>query len=341
MGDCRHRRAAAGGWRVNGRVHHGARRAVRAALAGCVLAWLGACGAPQDEGFQGYAEGEYVAVGVPVAGRLERLAVQRGDRVQAGATLFVLESRNEQDALHEAQAQLAAAQAQLADLKTGRRAAEQAVIRAELAIAEANAGRAQTQLARDEAQFRAGGVAQAQLDDDRAALAAARARVVQVGAELAVARLAGRGEQIAAQAAQVEAARAVVEQAKWRIGQMSIAAISAGEVTDTLFRVGEWVPAGTPVVRILPPQNIVLRFFVPETVVGSLKLGRAVAVTCDGCGGEIAATLSHVSSRAEFTPPVIYSNETRSKLVFMVEARPAAGEATRLHPGQPVSVVLR
>lgn len=325
---------------MNARWRSRARRAVLASVA-VGASWLAACSAPGDEGFAGYAEGEFVNVAAPLAGRLERIPVRRGDEVQVAATLFVLDAASEVDAVREAKAQLAAAQARWADLTKARRLPEQAVTQAQIAQAEADAARAAQQLARDEAQFRAGGIAQAQLDDDRAALAAARARLAQAGGELAVARLPGRADQVAAQAALVDAARAALAQAEWRLGQKSVTATLAGQVTDTLFRAGEWVPAGAPVVRMLPPQNILLRFFVPESVVGGLKVGRAVAVRCDGCGAAIDATLSYVSGQAEFTPPVIYSNETRGKLVFMVEARPAAGQATRLHPGQPVSVVLK
>ena len=101
---------------------------------------------------------------------------------------------------------------------------------------------------------------------------------------------------------------------------------------------GEWVNAGSPVVAILPPANVKVRFFVPEPQVGALRSGQRVDVACDGCGAPIAASISFISPQAEFTPPVIYSRESRAKLVFMVEARPAAADATRLHPGQPVDV---
>jgi len=234
-----------------------------------------------------------------------------------------------------------AAEAQLADLKQGRRLPEQDVTRALLAQAEAEASRSATQVARDEAQYRIGGIARAQLDDSRAAGAVAAARVAQLRSELAVARLPSRDDQVKAQEAQVAAARAALEQATWRLDQKSVHATRPGRVFDTLYREGEWVAAGSPVVRMLPPQNVKVRFFVPQPVVGELKVGRAVAIRCDGCGAEIAATLTYVSSEAEFTPPVIFSNEAKSKLVFMVEARPAVADAARLHPGQPVSVRLQ
>lgn len=299
------------------------------------------CGDRADGAFQGYVEGEFVNVGAPLGGRLERLAVQRGDVVAAGAPLYALDAVSEVAAEQEAQAQLAAAQARLEDLKLGRRPPEQAVTQAQVAQAEAELQRATTQAARDEAQLRIGGIAQAQLDDSRLALAAARARLAQMQSELAVDRLPGRADQIKAQAAAVDAARAALAQAVWRREQKAVLVTQSGEVTDTLFRLGEWVPAGSPVVRMLPPQNVTVRFFVPETVVGSLAAGRAVAIRCDGCGAEIPATLSYIATQAEFTPPVIYSNETRSKLVFMVEARPAADAARRLRPGQPVAVTLK
>jgi len=108
-----------------------------------------------------------------------------------------------------------------------------------------------------------------------------------------------------------------------------------------MYRVGEWVPAGSPVVSLLPPGNIKVRFFVPETVVGALKVGQQATLRCDGCGDPIPVHIDYVSNQAEYTPPVIYSRESRSKLVYMVEARPTPEAATRLHPGQPVEATLQ
>ena len=98
---------------------------------------------------------------------------------------------------------------------------------------------------------------------------------------------------------------------------------------DTLYSEGEWVAAGNPVVSLLPPGNLKLRFFVPETAVGALKLGQAVRAACDGCSAPIAAKISYISRQAEFTPPVIYSREQRAKLVFLIEARPGARRRAR------------
>lgn len=306
-----------------------------------LVAALAACSDVRAPGYQGYVEGEFVNVAAPIAGRLDELAVRRGDQVAVNARLYALEAVSEAAAQRQAQEQVKAAEAQLADLKLGRRPPEQDVTRAQIAQAVVEEQRTATQLARDETQYRIGGIARAQLDDIRSAHAANAARVEQLRSELAVAQLGSRGEQIKAQSAQVASARAALDQASWKLDQKSVLATQAGRVFDTLYRKGEWVAAGSPVVRMLPPQNVKVRFFVPEAMVGGLATGRAVAIQCDGCGAEIPATIAYVSTEAEFTPPVIYSNETKSKLVFMVEARPAGENAPRLRPGQPVSVILK
>jgi HlyD family secretion protein len=290
--------------------------------------------------YQGYVEGEFVYLSSSQSGTLAELSVQRGQTVAAHALLFSLESLNEIAALQQAQHQLAAARAQLADLQAGKRPREVDVTKAQLAQAIAQAKRAAQQLARDEVQFSAGGVSQQQLDNSRASAETAAAQVRELQSEVAVARLPGRDAQIRAQGAQVEAAQAVLAQAQWRLDQKRVTAPSAGLVYDTLFRVGEWVSAGNPIVQLLPPQNVKVRFFVPETIVGSLSLGRHVVIHCDGCSADIAATLTYVSSKAEYTPPVIYSNESRAKLVFMIEAAASTTDSPKLHPGQPVAVRL-
>jgi HlyD family secretion protein len=313
------------------------RRLTAALLAAAAVA----CSNPTPTGYQGYVEGEFVNVASPIAGRLDELSVKRGDSVALNTRLYALEAVSESAAQRQAQEQVKAAEATLADLKAGRRPPEQDVTKAQLAQAEVDLARTATNLTRDEAQFKIGGIARAQLDDTRSAHAAAQARVAQLRSELKVTQLPSRTEQIAAQAAQVAAARAALEQATWKLDQKSVRATKAGRVYDTLYREGEWVAAGSPVVRMLPPSNIKLRFFVPQTIVGSLAIGRAVSIQCDGCGADIPAMISYISNEAEYTPPVIYSNETRSKLVFMVEARPSPDNASKLHPGQPVSVSLK
>ncbi|HET7401337.1 MAG TPA: HlyD family efflux transporter periplasmic adaptor subunit, partial [Usitatibacter sp.] len=290
--------------------------------------------------YQGYVEGEYVHVASPIGGRLDRLLVERGQVVDANAPLFELESGQEQAAKREADQHLAAAQAQLADLRLGRRVPEVGVVQAQLAQALAAREQAEQQVVRDEAQYQAGGIARAQLEESRANAAIKSARVREISGSLEVSRLPAREQQLAAQGAQVEAARAAVAQSSWKLDQKRVAAAQSALVTDTLYREGEWVPPGSPVVRLLPPGNVKVRFFVPEAIAGGMKPGRRVAVHCDGCGTEVPVVVTYVANDPEYTSPIIYSNETRAKLVFMVEGRPSKDDAAKLRPGQPVGVTL-
>ncbi|MDR6391001.1 HlyD family secretion protein [Paraburkholderia phenoliruptrix] len=315
-----------------------ARRPVWLWIIGALLA---GCAHREENAYQGYVEGEYVYLGSSLAGKLTQLQVARGENVNAGTPLFALDSVDETAALQEAQQQLAAARSQLADMQTGKRVPEVNVNRAQLAEAVANARKAALQLTRDEAQYSAGGISKAQLDDSRANADARSAQVRELTSQLEVARLPGRSQQIGAQRAQAAAAEAVVAQAQWKLDQKRVNAPADGLVYDTLYRSGEWVPAGSPVVQMLPPQNIKVRFFVPETLVGALAPGRAVSIHCDGCAADLPAKITYVSNKAEYTPPVIYSNESRAKLVYLIEAHTSVADATKLHPGQPVAVVLK
>jgi HlyD family secretion protein len=303
-----------------------------------IVAALTSCSHPAEHMYQGYVEGEFVYLGSSQSGTLAQLSVARGQTVAASAPVFSLESVDENAALQQATQQLIAARAQLADIQTGKRPPEIKVTEAQLAQAVANACKAALQLSRDEVQFRAGGIAKAQLDDSRASADSTSAQVRELTHQVDVARLPARVQQISAQSAQVDAALAAVAQAQWKLDQKRVSAPTAGLVYDTLYRVGEWVQAGNPVVQMLPPGNVKVRFFVPETAVGGVATGRDVTIHCDGCAADVPAKITYVSSQAEYTPPVIYSNENRTKLVFMIEARPSAADAVKLHPGQPVSV---
>ncbi len=127
-------------------------------------------------------------------------------------------------------------------------------------------------------------------------------------------------------------------QAEWSFSQKRKSAPRAALVFDTLYREGEWVAAGRPIVVLLPPENIKVRAFVPETRIGAIRPGDPVRVIVDGVREAFAGKVSFISPQAEYTPPVIYSNESRSKLVFMIEAVFEPGTAAKLHPGQPVDV---
>ncbi len=299
---------------------------------------IAGCGNQTNGALQGYAEGEYLRIASPIAGQLARLHVARGTEVRTGEPLFALEQENEAAARRQAEEQLRQADSQYRNLLTGKRPEEIDAIRAQLAQAEASLALSESNLTRQEELVRAKFVSNEAADTARSARDRDRARVSELKAQLAAAKLAARPDEIRAAQAATAAAREALAQADWRLEQKSSRAPRDGRVTDTLYVQGEWVPSGSPVVVLLPPANIKVRFFVPEKILGSVKTGQAVSVRCDGCEKPISAHISYISSQAEYTPPVIYSRENRAKLVFLVEARPAPAEAAKLHPGQPVEV---
>ncbi len=290
--------------------------------------------------YQGYSEGEFVQASSPVGGRLDELAVKKGDWVKVGDFLFRLESEYEEAVLQAAEADRDAAEFQLADMHTGKRPAEVAAVEAQLAQAEAIERDAQIQYERDLELYQTGAVAKAQLDKSRADADAGRSKVQELEENIRVANLPGRDMQIAAQNAAFLAADAKVRQAEWNLRQKTVVATRAGRIYELVYRQGELVPAGRPVLRLLPPENLKVRFYVPERDLAKMHLGAAVNIHRDGAEA-VPAHISYISPEAEYTPPVIYSNDSRYKLVFMIEAEPDATAAPSLNPGQPVYVEPR
>jgi HlyD family secretion protein len=162
--------------------------------------------------------------------------------------------------------------------------------------------------------------------------------IAETAAQLTTAQLGGRIDSIAAAEADVAAAQAAVDHAGWSVGQKTQTAPRAALVYDTLYREGEFVTAGQPIVSLLPPENIKVRFFVPESEFANLKAGEAVNVTISG-QSNLTAHITYLSPQPEYTPPILYNRENRTKLVFMIEAVFDPAAARDLHPGQPVDVL--
>jgi HlyD family secretion protein len=303
-------------------------------------ALLGGCSKKSSGGFQGYVEGEYVYVAAPLGGALTNLAVARGDQVNKGQLLFELERQSEAAALTVAEKNLAQSQAQLDDLTKGKRPTEIESLAAQLARAQANLKLSTTQLARREKLDVTDVVSKEELDQARAQNDANQAQVNQLAADLATAKLGGRADAIRAVQAAVESQQAALDKAKWAFDQKRQFAPADAQVHDTLYRSGEWVAAGNPVVALLPPENLKVRFFVPQEILPQIKVGQTVSVHCDGAARTFKVAVNYISTQAEYTPPVIYSRETRAELVFMIEAKIAPADAADVRPGQPVDVTL-
>ncbi|HEY3800004.1 MAG TPA: HlyD family efflux transporter periplasmic adaptor subunit [Caulobacteraceae bacterium] len=276
----------------------------------------------------GYIEGEPLYLAAPISGRLTQVSVQRGDRVAAGAPLFVVDTRTLAAAQAEASGQITQARSAIAAAEHTR-----GQLAANVAAARANAAEADREAARAERLAALGHGAISQQDVDKAAAAAQSARAALAAArrqaDAAAAQIGGAGGQLSQ-------AEGVSADALARLDQAAPVAPTAARVEDVFFQAGEWAAANQPVVSLLPDDRVRLRFFVPERQLARYRIGARVRFGCDGCPAGLAATINYVSPRPEFTPPVIYSLQSRDRLVFLVEARPA--DPRGLTPGLPVDV---
>src|SRR5580704_6738673 len=312
---------------------------VVAAAIGASVWWWHGHRAPPPTQWQGYADADFVKVGPTQQGLLTAVNVARGDQVAAGAPLFSQDDTADRAARDQAIRQMHQAREQLANLQAAGKPTEIEQAEANLADAKATLARAKADLDRGEFLARTGTMAAETLDQRRADFQSATAKVAALEAALAQARNpSGRPQEIAAQQAAMRALKAALEIAEWRLSQRHVNSPAAGRIADVLARPGETMAAGAPVVSLLPPGNIFVRFFIPESNLSTMHLGDRVAIVCDGCQADLSGTISFIAPRAEYTPPVIYSDESKSKLVFLIEARPPSDQAQLLNPGQPVIV---
>ena len=290
---------------------------------------------PVEGVYYGYAEGEYLYIGSRFAGTITEIAVTEGLTVKAGDLLFSLDSEREQEALGIAHARLATARALYHDTTQGGRNEELQVIEARLRSAEANRNLKQTTLNRTKELRARNVVPQNRLDEDRESLNMAVAMVRQLKAELAVSRLPEREDLQAAARQDILAVESSVRTAEIGLSERFVLSPVDAAVERVYLRVGEQAKAAAPVVSLLPPDNMKVRFYIPEPDRFSLNVGDHVSVDCSGCSEPFSGLITFIATSAEFTPPVIYSLEERAKLVFLVEAKLKNGT---LVPGQPVDV---
>lgn len=312
---------------------------IRAALLAVLPALLLAgCDAPPAGSFTGYVEGDMLFIGPEEPGRVTELAVSEGTRVRKGEVLARVEADLQQADLDAARAQLKEAQARLENAQAPlQRPEEIAVLKAAEQRAAAALDLSRIELKRQQTLVPKGASSQAALDSAQHAFEQNQAALDEARRRVAAASIASRSHEIDAAREAVDAAAAQVAAAQIRLDRRAIKASADGVVQTLYFRVGEVVPDGRPVVSLLPPGLVKVRFFVPEAVLPKVVIGQKVNVVCDGCP-PLTATVSYIAATAEYTPPVIYSREERAKLVYLIEALPDDAAAAR--PGQPVTVTL-
>lgn len=287
---------------------------------------------------QGYVEGEYLYLTAATAGTLQKLNVQRGSAVKAGDSLFQLDPEPEASSLQEAEQRVLAAQARLKDLRKGLRPSEIHALEAQQQQVQADLAFSMKELARYQTLFAKKALPKESVDTMQTTVQRNQARLAEIQAQLTTAKIGGRNDAILALEADTAAAQATLEKARWNLKQKQVITPFTGQVTEVFHYPGEWVAVGSPVVAVLAPERVKLRFFAPESKLGALQIGQIVHFHCDACPENWSAPISYIAPKAEYTPPVVYSQENRSKWVFLVEAIPAPEIAARLHVGQAVDI---
>ncbi|MBB34991.1 MAG: secretion protein HlyD [Hirschia sp.] len=300
---------------------------------------VGACSdTSSSENLTGYVTAEYVYAAPLSTGRIDHLNVTEGQDITKGDLLFSIESTPQNSVLVDARAQLAQAEAVAANLGVGARPEELAALRADLDNATAQYELADENYQREMELITTGAVSRARGDSLRAARDSAQAQVDAARQAIKVARLPARSNEQKAALAAVESAQARLQSAEWNFEQTRTYASSNARVELILRREGEIAGPSAPALALIPNDLQEVRFFVPEAKLSRISIGDELSVVADGTIAPIIAKVVYIAAEAEFTPPVIYSETLRDKLVFAVDARLPAD--AKLRPGLPVEVKL-
>jgi HlyD family secretion protein len=295
-----------------------------------ILSFISGCYSPSGV-FHGYVEGDYVYIAPSTSGILKDIFVSRGDSVVIGQDLFALDCIDLESRFHAAQAKKEQAEAIFNNLVKGLRVEDIEVILNQKNYAQALLEDAEKEFYRAQELVSTGAISCADFDGKKASFKAAQASFEQIKAQLIVARLGARDDEKHAAKKAIEIARQECIQLEKKLKEAAPIAIKNAFVEDVYFRQGEFIQAGQPVVSLLPPENIKVRFFIEQKKLGKIEVGNKISISFDGSKEPTQATITYISSQAEYTPPVIYSLESRQKLVFMVEATPVKGHRL-LHP---------
>ncbi|MBC3767800.1 HlyD family secretion protein [Neptunicella marina] len=307
-------------------------------LISSVFILLSCSDSQQEKKLTGYVESDYLYIAAPQAGWIHELNVKDGQLIKNQQLLFSLDQDKQQLAVNELQARLEQANDKQQDLLTGARQQEIEKLEAQLKEASANLELAQLEQIRVNKLVAEKLISEEEADKANTQLEKARAAYQQINASIDVAKLAARPAQISAAQKEVAAVQAQLQQAKWQLEQRNVYSEQDAQVVDLLHFSGEFVNVGQPIVVLETASNFKIRFFVSQEKLSQLTPGQTVEVKADGQSKPIEASISYISNQAEYTPPVLYTEGARQKLVFLVEAKPQS--MAGLHAGLPVEVGL-
>lgn len=294
-----------------------------------------------DHELHGYVEGQLTFLSSPTDGRLEQLGVLRGQHVKKGDLLFALEPLPESAELQSATAIINQASANLKNILYGKRPTELDAIRSQIKEIKAKIEFLTKEHQRYTILVEKSAVEQHRLDQTTQDLAVSSAQLKELEANLSTAELPGREDEIRSAEASLASTQALFDKAHWQLVQKSLSATEDAQVFDTYYKVGERVPANRPVLSLLVPRDIIAVFFIPEPQLSTIHLKQTISIHCDNCPSTFQGSIRYISPDAQYTPPVIYSNSARSKLVFRVEADITPINGKKLNPGQPIDILLQ
>ncbi|PIP79718.1 MAG: integrase [Gammaproteobacteria bacterium CG22_combo_CG10-13_8_21_14_all_40_8] len=297
------------------------------------------CKPPEQlEIYTGYIEAEYLYIAPPSSGWLVQQSLQQGQKIHQGDLLFKLDDDQQQLQLNEAKLQLEQSNSKLDDMTQGARPQEIAVIENQIKEAQAQLKFSALEKERFIKTADKQLSTLSQRDQAISHYEVAKARLAELENQLHLAKLSAREHQLLAQGSAVKAAESNVAIKQWAIDQRSVFSQQDGIIDQVFYRKGEFVQQATPVISLLLDESLKVKFYLPQSKLSQIKLSHTVNIHSDGIPNLVQAKISHIAKDAEFTPPVLFSQNTRNKLVFLVEAK--LPPSTRLNPGQPVDVSL-
>ncbi|KGT95415.1 HlyD family secretion protein [Erwinia typographi] len=298
-----------------------------------------ACEDADSGHLSGYTHGDFIYLSHPQSEKIDQIMVKKGDLVKKNQKLVEMESFAADNSLRIAEKNLQAESALLLNMQSGERVEELNVVQSQLARARSAANLAKSQLARNLHLYKTGVISAVEWERMWDDSAQKNAQVTELISLLEAKKLPARTAQLQNQASRVDSARLERDKAQWNYQQNIIVAPEDARVYDIIYHPGERPTAGRPIITLLPPENVKVRFYIPQLKLGLFQPGMQVSVRCDGCQ-PVSATINYISPQAEYTPPVIYSTKRREKLLFMAEAAIAREQASFIKIGQPVRVEI-
>lgn len=289
-----------------------------------------------DTHFNGYLEGKYIHISPYFSGRIVKIHVKEGEIIDSGKLLFELEDTLQKANLNIAKANLASLEAKLEDLNLGMRKEEIERIKAKLQEAKAASWLADKNWQRTKKLIAKNSVSDKEADIAKAEFERARAVVSELEASLKIANLPARANQINSLKADINALKEDIKAKEWQLNETKIYAPKAGKIEEIFYKESEWALNSKPAVLLLPVNELKAKFFVPIAYIGEFKEGQKIKIGCIGCEN-LTATVSKIASKPEYTPPIIYSENTQDTLTYLVEAV-LDNPSEFLHPSLPISV---